>query len=239
MKQLFAALALSCLLAAGGVARCADPAPEADKAAAYLGVLFGPVSDALHDQLPQLPADQGVLVTQVLADSPAEKAGLRRNDILLQYADKQIRSCEELVRFLQADRPERTVELKLLRGGKELAVKASLDRGPAIWTALEAKSAGAGDIAPGVAKPGGPATVSVAAKPLGGGRMRVTIELHPEGQGRLKTVTCEGQPDEIASQVQKEEFSERERSMVEVALKRIHMLNAGKDAEKAPPPGTP
>ena len=239
MNRFFATLSICCLLAAAGVARCADPAPDGDKGAAYLGVLFGPVSEALYDQLPQLPRDQGVLVTQVLADSPGEKAGLHRNDILLQYNEKKIRDCDDLVRLLQADRPGGAVRLTLLRGGKEATADAALTVGPAIRTVQEVK-APAGDVAPGVAKPGGPAAVSVAATPLERGRLKVTIEFYPEGEARLKTVTCEGEPDEIAGQIDKQNLPERERGMVQVALKRIRVLNAGKDADKTPlPPGEP
>ncbi len=238
MNRFFAAVNVCCLLALGGVAQCADPAPDADKGAAYLGVLFGPVSEALYDQLPQLPRDQGVLVTQVLADSPAEKAGLRRNDILLQYNEKKILDCGDLVRLLQTDKPGRGVKLTFLRGGKETTADASLAAGPAIRIAQEVKT-GAGDAAPGVAKAGGPAAVSVAATPLERGRLKVTIEFYPEGEARLRTVTCEGEPDEIAGQIDKQNLPERERSMAQVALKHIRVLNAVKDGDKTPPPGVP
>jgi membrane-associated protease RseP (regulator of RpoE activity) len=234
MTRPVAALSLVCLLTMGGFARPADRATETDKGAAYLGVLFGPVSDALYDQLPQLPHSQGVLVTQVLADSPAEKAGLRRNDILLLYNDKKIRGCEDLVRFLQADAPDHGVKLALLRGGKETTAEATLALGPAIRTAQEVKAGNAAsDIAPGVAKPGGPAAVSVAATPLERGRMKVTVEFYPDGQSRLQRITCEGDSDEIDSVIA-EKVPERERGMVRVALKRIRSLNAPKDAEKPP-----
>ncbi len=214
--------------------RCADPAPAADRGAAYLGVLFGPVSEALYDQLPRLPRDQGVLVTQVLAASPAEKAGLRRNDILLQYNDKKIADCDDLVRLLQEDRPGQAVKLTLLRGGKETTSDALLIAGPAIKTAQEVKG-GPGDASAGVAKAGGPATVSVAATPLERGRLKVTIEFYPEGDARLKSVTCEGAPDELAGQIDKQNLPERERSMIQVALQRICVLNAAKDVDKKAP----
>ncbi len=218
----------------GRTRAAAEPRAETDKGAAYLGVLFGPVSEALYDQLPQLPRGQGVLVTQVLADSPAEKAGLRRNDILLQYNDKKIHNCDDLVHFLQGDAPEHGVKLTLLRGGKELSADAVLALGPAIRTAQEAKSGDAtGDVQPGVAKPGGPATVSVAATPLERGRMKVTVEFYPDGQGRLQKVSCEGDPKEI-DHVIAEKVPERERGMVEVALKRIRMLNTPKDDKPTP-----
>jgi hypothetical protein len=236
MNRFFAVVGLFCLLCVGGLAIAADPAPAAQDGAAYLGVLFGPLSDAFYDQLPQLPHDRGVLVTHVLADSPAEKVGLRRNDILLQYGDKAIRDCDDLVRLLQADRPGSAVKLTFLRGGKESRVEVRLALGPAIRTADEAKSgAAASDAPPGVAKPGAPAAVSVAATPLERGRLRVTIEYYPDGESRLQTVTCEGQPDEILGQVDKKNLSERQKGMVEIALKRIQMLNAPRDPDKAPP----
>ena len=240
MRRFFVALSVVGLLAVGEVARPADPMPSADKGAAYLGVLFGPVSEALYDQLPKLSRSQGVLVTQVLADSPAEKAGLRRNDILLQYDDKKIGDCDDLVRCLQADAPDRTVKLTLVRGGKEMTADAVLALGPAIRTAQEVKTGNApNDASPGVAKPGGPATVSVAATPLERGRMKVTVEFYPEGQGRMQRLTCEGDTSEI-DHVIAEKVPERERGMVEVALKRIRMLNTPKDNDKlTPPPGTP
>ncbi len=222
--------------AGGGRTRApAEPRTETDKGAAYLGVLFGPVSETLYDQLPQLARGQGVLVTQVLADSPAEKAGLRRHDILLQYNDKKIHNCDDLVHFLQGDAPERGVQLRLLRGGKELTADAVLALGPAIKTAQEAKSgAASGDVRPGVAKPGGPATVSVAATPLERGRMKVTVEFYPEGQGRLQKVSCEGDPNEI-DHVIAEKVPARSAAWFRWRSKRIRMLNTPKDGDKPSP----
>jgi membrane-associated protease RseP (regulator of RpoE activity) len=216
MKRLLLILSACGLLTA---ARAAEP-----EKGAYLGVLFGPVAEALYEQLPQLPHDRGVLVTQVLADSPAEKAGLRRHDILLKYDGKKIGNCEDLVRLLQGDKPDHSVKLTLLRGGKETTAEAALTLGPAIKTAEE--------VAPGVAKPGKPSTVSVAAAPLERGRMRVTIEFFAEEEGRLNSVVCEGAPDEIDSQIEKQ-VPARERGMVQVALKRIRTLNAAKASDKA------
>ena len=240
MKRLFAVCLMGCLLPMGSFARSAETPPPQDKGAAYLGILFGPVAEALYDQLPQLHRDQGVLVTQVLADAPADKAGLRRSDILLRYDDKKLRDCDDLVRLLQSDKAERTVKLTLLRGGKEQTIDAALALGPPIRTAEEVKNgATAGEVSPGVAKPGGPAKVSVAATPLDRGRLKITIEFYPEGESRLRTVICEGEPDEIASDISvNKQLPERERGMAQVALKRIRMLNPPKDADK-PPAGAP
>jgi membrane-associated protease RseP (regulator of RpoE activity) len=236
MQPLRTALtALLCLAAAAPFARPADPpAPDSDKAA-YLGVLFGPVPEALYDQLPQLPRDGGVLVTQVLSDSPAAKAGLRRNDVLLRYDGKPIKDCDDLVRRLQADRPERVVKLAVVHGGQETTVEAALAVGPAIRTAEPTP--------PGVAKPyGAPApSLSVAATPLERGRLKVTIEYYPDGPaGKLKTVTCEAAQEEIAAKVadqlaKEEQLKERERNVAQEVLKRIlGQVQSAPPAEKAP-----
>jgi membrane-associated protease RseP (regulator of RpoE activity) len=229
---------LTCFLALAAAAlpaRAADPTPDADKGA-YLGVLFGPVPDALYDQVPQLARDQGVLVTQVLANSPAEKASLRRNDVLLKYDGAPIRDCDDLVRLLQKDKPGRTVKLTYLHGGRETTVETTLTLGLAIRSAP--RDDGKDSVAPGVAKPIGPpsATISVEATPLERGRIKVTIEYYPEGPtGKLKSLSCEGDLDEIEKKVKaqlgKENLNEREITLAGVALQRILLLNAAK-----PPP---
>ena len=73
----------------------------------YLGVLFASVPDVVYDQVPQLDRNRGVVVSYVIPDSPAAKAGLRRNDILLQYDDHKLRDCEQLAHLIRDDKPER------------------------------------------------------------------------------------------------------------------------------------
>jgi hypothetical protein len=229
---------LTCFLvlaAAALPARAADPIPDTDKGA-YLGVLFGPVPDAVYDQVPQLSRDQGVLVTQVLANSPAEKASLRRNDILLKYNGAAIRDCDDLVKRLQDDQPDHKVKLTYLRGGREGTVETTLTLGLAIRSAM--RDDGKGTVPPGVAKPTGPptTTLSVEATPLERGRIRVTIAYYPEGPaGKLKSLSCEGDLDEIEkkvkAQLREEKLNERELSLAGEALQRILLLNATK-----PPP---
>src|SRR5262245_56937820 len=183
-----AGLALA-LLAAPAAAK--GPAPRAqEEKGTYLGVLFAPVPEALYDQLPQLPRQQGVLVTHVLPDSPAASAGLRRHDVLLHYDGERIRDCEHFARLIQADRPERKVRLGLMRGGRAETVEATLALGPVLRIAA-AGGAGAprGAAVPrAVNKPGGPPPVSVAATPLEHGRLKVSVEYVPEREGRPRTL---------------------------------------------------
>jgi hypothetical protein len=56
-----------------------EPLTGGEEKGPFLGVLFASVSEALYDQLPQLPRKQGVLVTHILPDSPERHfAAIRR-----------------------------------------------------------------------------------------------------------------------------------------------------------------
>jgi C-terminal processing protease CtpA/Prc len=86
----------------------------------YLGVSIDPADDALRAQL-NLPAGRGVVVTDVVAGSPAEKAGVRKHDVVLELAGKPIDTPETLRAQVQAGR-DRATELKLLRAGKPVTL---------------------------------------------------------------------------------------------------------------------
>ena len=65
----------------------ADDAATADSAPAelskhWIGILLGRVSNEMRAQL-DLPEDQGVLVRRVVTDSPADQAGIKQFDIVL------------------------------------------------------------------------------------------------------------------------------------------------------------
>jgi len=212
-------------------AQKAEPTRTDEEKGPYLGVLFTSVSEALYDQLPQLPRNRGVLVTHVLPDSPASKAEIRKNDILLSYGDEKIRDCEDFANFIRRSKPDQKVTLQLLRGGKEMSVDAVLVLGPALKIA-DGTPRSDPDLPKGVSKPGGPPPISVTATPLDQGRMRVSIEFLPEGAARLRTITCEGSANEIDNEVDK--LPDREKKLARVALERIRQLIPDKPAKRTP-----
>jgi serine protease Do len=87
----------------------------------YIGVNLEPADDALRAQL-ALPAGQGVLISDVIGGSPAEKAGLKKHDIVLELGGKPVASPEDLASKVQAARDTPTT-LKLLRAGKPVTVQ--------------------------------------------------------------------------------------------------------------------
>jgi C-terminal processing protease CtpA/Prc len=92
--------------------------PVAERKTEYfIGVSIEDTDEAVRGQL-GLGA-QGVVVTDVVGGSPAEKAGVKKNDIILELGSKPIDATQTLVREVQAaqDKPN---TLKILRAGKQV-----------------------------------------------------------------------------------------------------------------------
>ena len=93
----------------------------------YLGVALQPVHHALLNHLAEVLGEgRGILVEAVAPDSPAAKAGLQPDDILVRYDDQKLYSAEQLVKLVQNDKPGREATLELVRGGKSQTVKVAL-----------------------------------------------------------------------------------------------------------------
>jgi membrane-associated protease RseP (regulator of RpoE activity) len=204
--------------------------PQVEQKGTYLGILFAPVPDVVYDQVPQLPREHGVLVSHVLPDSPAAKAGLRRNDILLQYDNDNVRDCEQVARLIRDDRSDRKVRLTYLRGGKEATTDATLALGPVLRIAEKRTE----DVPRGTAKNANPSSVNIAATPLGGNNMKVTIEYFDTGAGRIRTFPCSGSPEEIEKQLDK--LPEGVQKVVKVALRRLREPDSKQNSKPPSPP---
>lgn len=84
----------------------------------YLGVITrGPGSD-LSAQLRQ-PEGFGLVVEQVLLESPAKSAGLERNDFLLRYDDQLIVNVPQLEALTRRTGKDKDATLTIIRGGAE------------------------------------------------------------------------------------------------------------------------
>ncbi|HJT78425.1 MAG TPA: PDZ domain-containing protein [Gemmataceae bacterium] len=225
MTRCLVALALVLLALPHGWAQPAERVPAEEEKGTYLGVLISPVPEVLYDQMPELPRGQGVVVSHVLPDSPAAQAGLLRHDILLRYNDDAIRDCEHFARLIRAGRAGQRIKLELLRTGRKQSAEVVLALGPVLKIAQPNRSmnGAVAEVAPGRAKAGSPPSVSVAATPLDGGRLRVAIEYYQDGTGKLRTVNCEGTLDEIDQDVKK--LPHRVQTMAQKALTRFRALD--------------
>ncbi len=69
-----------------------------------------------------LPAARGAVITQVVPDSPAAKAGLKAEDIILEADGREVRDFDQLRNLIGLHRVGDRVELKVLRDGKPRGV---------------------------------------------------------------------------------------------------------------------
>ena len=62
---------------------------------------------------------RGVAITQVVKDSPAEKAGLKKDDVIVRFEGDSVTSVRKLNRLVSEVAPDQTVKLGISRGGGE------------------------------------------------------------------------------------------------------------------------
>ncbi|MEM9481272.1 MAG: PDZ domain-containing protein [Verrucomicrobiota bacterium] len=101
-----------------------------DHPTAWLGVATEDVPPVLATQLGR-DNTRGAVVTAVVPDSPAEKSGLQRHDIVLFMDGVEVMAPNELTEFMAGKSPGQTVELKVLRSGNEVKIDATLAESPA------------------------------------------------------------------------------------------------------------
>jgi len=82
----------------------------------FLGVNIAEV-DAERAKTLKLPAEQGVEITRVEADSPADKAGLKVGDVVLVYNNERVEGMEQFGRMVRETPPGRKITLQISRGG--------------------------------------------------------------------------------------------------------------------------
>lgn len=98
-----------------------QPFPANDRG--RLGVRMERVPAVAADQL-GLEPNVGIAINFVSPNSPAEKAGLKVNDIILEFAGKPVSdSTEEFVRRVAEVKANEKVDLVVLRKGKKVDVK--------------------------------------------------------------------------------------------------------------------
>jgi len=90
----------------------------------WLGLLIQRVTPDLAKSF-GLKENKGALVAEVVDGGPADKSGVKRGDVIVQFQGKQIREFSDLSRYAGLTRPGTKVELDIVRDGEklELSVK--------------------------------------------------------------------------------------------------------------------
>ncbi len=85
-----------------------------------------PADDAETLGLPK--GTHGAMITDVTPGSPADKAGLKRGDVVLAFNGRKVGSWEELRLVIAETQPGTKVKLSVSRGGKPLTLEAALEK---------------------------------------------------------------------------------------------------------------
>lgn len=70
---------------------------------------------------------EGATITEVMPDTPAERAGLEKDDVIVRVGDQPVNDGIALIVAIRTHRPGETVEMAVVRGGEEQVVQVELD----------------------------------------------------------------------------------------------------------------
>jgi serine protease Do len=93
----------------------------------WLGVQLSDVTEAKVQQL-HLPGEYGVIVAQVEQNSPAAKAGVKADDVIVTFGGMRVWSAAQFTRLVRETPLGRTVTLGIIRDGKKLKLTTTLER---------------------------------------------------------------------------------------------------------------
>lgn len=96
---------------------------------AYLGIYPQDIDRNLAEAY-QLDRPQGALLTRVSPESPAQQAGLKSGDIILQYNGSTIKQAADLLNLINRAKPGDAFEALVQRAGKQLQVSGKLSTAP-------------------------------------------------------------------------------------------------------------
>ena len=101
----------------------------------YRGTLLGIEGQSVHGQLGEFfgTKDGGVLVTAVIKDSAAEKAGIKAGDVILKVNDTKVASPNDIVSTMRSIKEKKTVPVVLIRDKREMTVQATVEAEKSGW----------------------------------------------------------------------------------------------------------
>lgn len=92
----------------------------------YLGVQYI-LLDRKTSVLSDLPVEEGAYVAEVVKGGPAEKAGVKKNDIIVEFDGKKVSKDNPLARLIADKAVGDKVTVKIRRGDKEVSLQVMLE----------------------------------------------------------------------------------------------------------------
>ncbi len=95
----------------------------------WLGVQIQDVTPELAKSF-KLKKDQGVVISYVFPDTPAEKAGLKQGDVIIAFNGKKIKNAYDVSRMVAATAPNTKATIKIIRNGEEKELQVTIGTMP-------------------------------------------------------------------------------------------------------------
>jgi serine protease Do len=95
----------------------------------WLGVYIQLVTPELAEQF-DLKDAEGALISDVIEDSPAEKAGIQRGDVIVEYNGKKVKDITSLRHMVANTPPDTEVNMKILRKGELKTLRVRIAESP-------------------------------------------------------------------------------------------------------------
>jgi serine protease Do len=110
-----------------------------DDGGGWLGIGIQELDSKIRGKLDIGSDIEGILITEIYDDSPAEEAGLEKHDILVSVNGEKGKDLSDFVELIRANAPGTDVEIQVYRDGKMKTVGATLGKreNTFIWKGLE------------------------------------------------------------------------------------------------------
>ena len=95
----------------------------------WIGVQIQPLNDSSARAM-GLKSPDGALVSDVVKDGPAKKAGLKTGDVIIEFNHVQVKNVDHLRNTVSASKPNKRYDLIVIRDGRKKILKVTLEEMP-------------------------------------------------------------------------------------------------------------
>lgn len=106
---------------------------DEDDEVAFCGIVTQDLSEDLADYF---KVKEGALISEVVDDSPAEKAGLKAGDVIVRIGDENIEDPGDVRSAIRSHEPDDKVAVVIIRDGKEKTIDVTLSSRKKEWGSL-------------------------------------------------------------------------------------------------------
>ena len=92
----------------------------------WLGVMIQKITPELAESF-NLKDEHGALVGDVIPNGPADKAGIKRGDVIVRFDGRAVRTMEELPKIVASTPPGKQVDVEVIRDGKTVTLPVTID----------------------------------------------------------------------------------------------------------------